>query len=596
MKTTTRLKALGALALLATGTSIAGTEYRVGPDCAFTTIQAAVDVIPFQGSGIIKVVAGTYDESVFIDSKSVQLTGGFADCTATEPTGSSTINAAGTGFPVIRFRQLSGVAEPERDLRLNNLFLANGTGIEGGTIPYPGGGLSVWTSVDRVANVYLDTVSVAYNQSEFEGGGIALLGEGSGSLEIRRSHIHSNQVTGTNPRGGGVFCEGDYSILMVGGSIILNVAGTDGGPFGHGGGLYLDGCNFGWPTQGILSPEYGELGFNIAHGNGGGLFATGGAEVVLVGAHEDLINSTRPMRIQNNQALAGAPSGKGGAIYATGVDTSVTVYMGWIHDNQASRYGGAISVGESASVLVARGLLQCHHPRNCSRIFNNHAESGGGAVFVWPDGEAAISRTIVQDNTTGTSGPIEARGVLAVRSSGFIQMLNSLMHGPVGAGFALAMEDGEIWVRYSTIADTESQAIFGVMGEPTLVIQGSITHETGSADMAYQTGPFGETMSVFAYCLITHDEGLSLLPDSSVNHTLVADPEFADRAGGSFYLQSSSPAINFCHADPPSPFVDLDWNPRGLCHSTDEACGADVYDLGAYELALRLFSDRFEAP
>lgn len=596
MKITTGFKALGALAVLVTGSTMAAAEYRVGPGCTFTTIQAAVDFIPFQGSAAIKVVAGTYNESVFIDSKSVHLTGGYANCTAAEPTSMSTINAAGTGLPVIRFRQLSGVAAPERDLHLNNLFLTNGTGSVAGTLPYPGGGLSVWTNADRVANVYLDLVSVAFNQSAFEGGGIALLGDGSGTLEIRRSHIEQNQVTGSNPRGGGLFCEGNYLILMTGGSIIRNVAGTAGGPFGHGGGLYLDGCNFGWWTQGALSPGYGELGYNTAHGSGGGLFATGGAQVFLLGVHEDMVTSSRPLRIQNNQALAGAPSGKGGAIYATGADTSVRVDRGWIHDNQASRYGGAISVGESASVLVARERSQCHHPRNCSRIFNNHADSGGGAVFVWPDGEAGISRTMVQNNTTGTSGPIEVRGVLAARNGGLIHLASSLVNGPVGAGFALALEGGEAWMIYSTIADTDSQANFGLMGEPSLFIVGLIIHETGATDMVTRTGPVSSAMTVIADCLISHDEGLSALPGASVSRQLVTDPEFVDRAGGSFYLRSSSPAINYCDVEPPSPIVDLDWNQRGVCHSTEAACGANVYDLGAYELATRLFSDRFEAP
>jgi hypothetical protein len=596
MKTTTGLKALGILVFLATGSSMAGTEYRVGPGCAFSSIQEAVNVIPFQGSGVINVVAGSYEESVFIDSKNVHLTGGYADCTATEPTGLSTINATGTGLPVIRFRQLSGTAEPERELRLSNLFLINGTGTDAGTIPYPGGGLSVWTGIDRIATIYLDIVSVAFNESAFAGGGIALLGDGAGSLEISRSHIEQNQVAGTNPRGGGLYCEGDYAIKMIGGSIIRNVAGTDGGPFARGGGMYLDGCRFGWPTQGALSPDYGELGYNTAYGNGGGLFATGGAEVGLAGAHEDVVTSTRPMRIQNNRALAGAPSGKGGAIYATGADTRVVVDRGWIHDNRASRYGGAISVENFANVLVTRARSECHHPKNCSRIFNNHAENGGGAVFVWPDGEAEIIRTMVQDNTTGTSGPIDARGALAVRSGGFIQLVNSLMHGPVGDGFALAMDGGEAWLRYSTIADTESQAIFGYMGEPDLAIQASIIHETGTTDIANQTGPISLTMSVFALCLMTHEEGLSSLPGADINRAVVADPEFVDRAGGSFYLRSNSPAINFCDSDPPLPAVDLDWNQRGRCHSTDEACGDDVYDLGAYERAVGIFSDRFETP
>jgi hypothetical protein len=44
--------------------------------------------------------------------------------------------------------------------------------------------------------------------------------------------------------------------------------------------------------------------------------------------------------------------------------------------------------------------------------------------------------------------------------------------------------------------------------------------------------------------------------------------------------------------------VDLEWNPRGICHSVNPPlCLVDqIYDLGAYELPLGIFRDRFESP
>lgn len=131
MKAVMLLIATVVLALLTAGTVRAGPlEYRVGPGRTYSTIQDAQDAVnasAFEGTSVIRIVAGSYKESVFIDSKNVQLIGGHADCTSTEPSGSSTINAFGTGLPVVRFRQLSGVSEPSRDLHLNNLFLLNGT-------------------------------------------------------------------------------------------------------------------------------------------------------------------------------------------------------------------------------------------------------------------------------------------------------------------------------------------------------------------------------------------------------------------------------------------------------------------------------------
>lgn len=583
----------GILAMLTPGPAHAGTVYRVGPGCAFATIQAAVDAIPFQGSGIVRIVTGSYNESVLIDSKNVQLIGGHADCIASEPDSLSSISATGTGLPVVRFRQLSGIEDPSRDLHLINLFLVNGTGTDAGAIPYPGGGLSVWTNPDRIANVYLDLVGVSFNESEYEGGGIALLGDGGGSVLIDKSTITRNEVSGASPRGGGLFCEGDYSITMLGGAITHNVAGSDGEPIGRGGGLYFDGCDFVWFTEGASSPDDGELGFNTAYGNGGGLFATGGSEVVLYGAHADSTISTRPLRIQNNQALAGAPSGKGGAIYAIGTDTYVRVDRGWIHDNHASRYGGAVSVEDSAAVLIDRSSHVCHQPRNCSRIFNNHAEAGGGAIFVWPNGAAFIHHTMVHNNTTGTKGPIEVRGVLTARVNGELAIANSLIYGAVGAGFAVAVEDAVANMYSSTIADTESQAIFGLMGDPILQISRSVIHETGTTGMVLQTGPISLTPVISADCLISHSDGLSTLPGATITRSQVTDPEFVDRSNGLYYLQPDSAAINFCSGPPAGSLRDMDWNLRGISHS-GQPDQYGPYDLGAYEFPLGIFNDRFE--
>lgn len=47
MKAATFLILTGIFAMLASGMVHSGMVYRVGPGCAFATIQAAVDAIPF---------------------------------------------------------------------------------------------------------------------------------------------------------------------------------------------------------------------------------------------------------------------------------------------------------------------------------------------------------------------------------------------------------------------------------------------------------------------------------------------------------------------------------------------------------------------
>jgi len=594
LTTSKRWLALAMIALISLLTEpiAAGSTYRVGAGCTYTSIQDAIDAIPVLGTGEIRVRSGTYTENLIISRKNVQLIGGHSNCVSTTPTGTSSINGSEGTSPVIAFFVNSGAADLSVSLTLERLVLLNGTG----NILAKGGGLSVFTSSDRFAQVSLINSVVRQNQTSFFGGGIAL--EGSGSLTLlENSQIHDNTVTGKNPDGGGLYCAGDYTILAFGGSIFGNTAGQSIVNNARGGGIFLDDCDLTWYAQtAITTSDDASLRSNIVYGNGGGLYARGGAQVDLRGSSFSFSGpaSVRPLRIHDNRAervtVQGITrGGSGGGVFANGAGTEVTVDRAWTYNNEAGAAGGGFVVEFGAVLEVLRSSQICHTPRNCSRVFDNYGRIAGGAVDSF-DAEVIIRRTIVARNDS-EFGDITTRGSIDGFGS-VIRILDSLIYGDVGPGHAVSAWDSTLFIVRSTIADTRpSRAVLGFNGDSSLTLTDSIVHETGAIDIVNVDGG---TLTATNSCVMWHDDALASFGSNS--NTVVADPRFIDRANDSYYLRPDSPAINYCGFEPAPPAVDLDWNPRGICHSVPvPVCPVDqIYDLGAYELPLIIFQDRFE--
>lgn len=593
------LIAASALALFHPDAAPAGTTYRVGPGCTYSTIQAAVDAIPAGGAGAILVRTRSlpYGEQIEIINKSVQLRGGYNDCTSTDPSGVSAIdpglNAAYSSSPAVSFSVTDTAAATGHRLDVFDFDIIGSRGETGTGGSYTlGGAIRVWTDSGRNANVVLSSTWIYHNHSVVEGGGISLNGGGNGTLDLIDSRIFDNEVTDTltGAGGGGLYCRGGYHIRMVGGDISSNRSARSGG------GMYLtNGCEFSW-YAGAAGQGTARLSDNQADYRGGGIYAWGGAKVRLIGAHLVLFGdprSTRPLRIHDNQA-----SGNGGAIFAFGAGTEVVVDRAWIYNNTSLSSGGAAMVGGDAVLFVHHiGEDVCHSARNCSRVFGNFATHSGGAVRAFNGGQVRIWNTKIQDNITGAVGANDFRGDLVAGNLSNVTLVNSLISRTLSAtpsGHALVANDGAIFVLWSTIADTRpasSLGVIGLRGAAALGISNSIIHE------ANETVPivtsYGGTPTLDCACVIWHDDALGEMGCNA--RTEVADPSFVSRENGLYYLQPGSPAINYCDIPPFSPDIDLDWNPRGVCHSTDGTCSdGNIYDLGAYELPLGVFSDRFE--
>lgn len=564
---------------------------RVGNDesCDFASIQEAINEIEIGESGVVLVNSGTYHESVAWFDRGVLLWGGYAGCDDNDRQGVSTIDASGTEQSALGFGVSLAV---DQLLWLSRFELTGGSGL---VEAHRGGGLSVFTSqAGRATNVILQRTAVIGNSSSGRGGGVALHGQGGGSLTIMDgSRIGSNTVAGKGlSAGGGLYCEGNYHIEIIGGTIHDNVAGVENSDSNSGGGgMFLSGCDLAWwSDEAATLGDEAALRDNVANGAGlgGGILAEGGAIVRLIGAHRsDTIPepvSTRPLLIHGNRAEG--ELGGGGAFMALNADTEITVDRSWIYDNHAESIGGALYI-VGATVVIERSRESCHRPRDCSRISGNSAGDFGGAAFVDIEGaELTVRHTRLRDN--GGSIPFE------VHSGTRLILEDSLLFGDVNADHVFDVNQSQLIIRRSTIADTRPKvSVFRLAGDPDVKIPdaggvtSSIIHESDGSAMVLAAGPvlFEHT------CMLWHDDGLIEFGTSTDNATQVADPLFVDRAAGLYYLTPESPAINVCAQ--PGPLFDLDWNPRGIEHS-GQPITTGPYDVGAYELPLQVFDDRFE--
>lgn len=569
---------------LARGTTV----LRAGSGCTYTTIQAAIDAVPTDGSAMIRLRDQYFGENLSIANKSVELIGGHADCTTSTATGTSTISGVSDGASTILIDNARWDPQPSSTIEvyLQNLDIQNGRGATFG------GGIQVRSRHDAdfsaKTDLTLDNTWVTDNSAS-SGGGISLrnsrAGGDGGQIQLfNGSRIYGNQGSSI---GGGLHCQGNFVIHMLGGDISGNVAGSSESP-GRGGGLHISSCTLTWFAEGSDAGT-GSLHANKAHSHGGGLFAQNGAQISLIGAHFAFTpTSTRPFDIHNNQTSRG----DGGAIHATGVSTEVIVDRGWIHDNVGDWYGGAMIARDGAQIIVEQGSEVCHDRRNCSRIFNNRTNvAGGGAASVSGEGSnITIRKTVLYNNKSGISDSSKAS--LAAFGGGSLRLEDSLVHGPAGPSYTFYSNNGRIRIDRSTVADTlPDNAVFFLQGdEAVLRIYDAIIHEASIRPMlATGTG----TPSVYADCVVWHDNGLEAL--GTITRTTVADPMFVNRTAGRFYLVTGSPAINYCDIPPPSPGVDLEWHSRGIEHS-GQPMVYGPFDLGAYEFPDRLFSDRLEAP
>ena len=426
--------------------------------------------------------------------------------------------------------------------------------------------------------------------------------------------------------GGGIRCDGQtHSIsgrlMNIGNAqISRNHAGTAGG------GIDAHNCPFLMPSGGPFFLALGSdagIFLNTADDRGGGIAASGGSIVVVNGTPTDIIGQPIAGDPDHAAVIASNEANRGGAIYAAGSETVVsigdTAIVGnsAVAENGSSGHGGAIyATGEAMVAFASRtenepcsppefdGLLFVYPP--CNRIRNNHAEGRGGVAFVRNGASLFIHDTFIEGNSVdgnprgGMIYAFNEDDEFADPPPATVLLENTLMTGSEGGGSLLGADpDSEVSVHWSTITENDltgnrgALQAFGAADRPAHVeIVGSIVWDD-DGNVALSTP--SEDSTIEAYCVIGHQDPGSEHFDVTEYYSQI-DPEIQ----GNHRLSFISPAIDYCN-DQPVPDRDLDGRERDLLFDGDtteppNAHPDGIHDIGAFTVQeMELFHDRFEA-
>ena len=554
---------------------------RVGSDaaCSDTDLQSAIDALPAGVENSILVNATTFtSQHVTVDTRKAMIEGGYANCSATAPTSTTTLSGTGhTGDSVLTVKGGSVIY-------LHNLTISHGQEDfdgHGGGIDFAGhgtldinnvvisqnyAGYGAGINVDAsggTAVLILETdVVVNLNTAQFSGGGIRLSGDAQLLMLSDRTLVGSNSAMGTDPSHGGAFKDG------------------------YGGGIEVVA-----PAKAYIgSPGYGALA--AIYGNtaryGGGISLTGagsGHDTPLVLLFTT--DATRPMRISDNAAAV-----TGGGIQLEpnlGVTTdSVPALCAFDFriDNNVAPDGAAIfgdieddgervQLNNFDSMCGERnpglefGAVQCASDVVCNRIDGNRAEDSNGQRTA-----GSIVQVTSYFNVDGVSLLNNRGGRLlrlkpALNYNTFVINNTLMADNDVSAELISVGDDTRFTLENSTLAHNRIDgSVFSTAGSFTL--ERSIIWETASTTLQQSSG------SRNVYDVIAAET--SSLGVSSTIRSL--DPRFIDPAHGDYHLQAASPAVD---ASSTGGGHDLDRHPRAI----DLPLVANFTgsgDLGAYEL------------
>jgi predicted outer membrane repeat protein len=181
----------------------------------------------------------------------------------------------------------------------------------------------------------------------------------------------------------------------------------------------------------------------------------GDPSATLTGNDTDrLIDSNRPLTVENLTFTGGHGLNYGGAIYG---DKTVTAINSTFEDNTAGLYGGAI---------FGYDLVDAES----STFIDNHG-SAGGAISDSGDGVTARNSTFSDNTSTGSAGAILSFGPLVVDGSTFNK------NTAVAGGAAVQSIDDAATITNSTFARNTSSAT-GEFGGAALIRGGTVTQST----------------------------------------------------------------------------------------------------------------------
>ncbi|VAW38214.1 hypothetical protein MNBD_GAMMA01-1206, partial [hydrothermal vent metagenome] len=568
-------------------------DFRVGS----SKIQNAIN----SGASEIRIASNdVYEENIVINNPAINLTlrGGFSSCTAassniqsdlqqdwteiTRPHGQRDSIFKITGLPV------------DNMTVFENIKIVGGDG-QGNT---SGGGIQ-WD--DTESDAVLQNVWLTDGFNMATGGGFSIVSS-STTVILNNAIINNNQ---TNGSGGGIYCN-DFSGQSRFSTIILNtksqLAFNHANQFG-GGAALSDSCllasfagssnpaivnktqnNFN-PNGVIVNAE--GIMLNGAAGSGGGVYLDSGAGLLIHGT--ELCNTSaqcfgdvqNPANVMENTANTNPLTPAtlaGGAIYATGVNTDVTISAAWFNANVANQAsGGAIALFDNANLTINRNGSNCWNPVRCNLFRANQASFAGGVIYN-DNGNVDISHAFFEGNNanlgaamyTVNNAQTNVDASVFHHNGGFPELLSNHLF--------VANSGADYFFKYSTIADNDTNiGIFRIKNDPgtMLLINSSIIDDVNSGPvLAFGLGGSG---FVSAFCVMAHE--ISSLNGSS---NTIDDPEFVDRLNRDYHLSNTSPAIDYCNILTTPTNKDMDFQSQGW-DNPNLSNFLGFYDIGADE-------------
>ena len=289
------------------------------------------------------------------------------------------------GSPTITFRE----ATIERTSADAGIRVSSGTAMLTGAAIVTGGSES-FVSVEQGASLVL---AGSLSASDVKGSESFL--DVSGNLRLHRGA----KVSGwrSSGDGGGIHADGG-TIEMLGGEISGNSAR-------RGGGVCLANGASMTVTAGSISSN--TVGANSSSSYGAGVYVGKGCSFEAVSA-----NSEDPIQMNGNKAQADDyAQAEGGAIYAEGEGTTVTLTGATFDDNRAmstnARGGGAVNAADG----VVLNVTDCTFTDNASFLDGyTGPESGGGTFFIDDDCTFTLTDSTITGGKSRYGGGINLYG------------------------------------------------------------------------------------------------------------------------------------------------------------------------------------------
>ncbi|MEZ5484758.1 MAG: hypothetical protein R3F01_06335 [Lysobacteraceae bacterium] len=542
-----------------------------GIDCDFGTLQAAINAADSGDS--IHMISGAFlllGGGVTVEDKSLSITGGYANCSASIPDPDNPTELVGDGSDSVV--TVDTLMPGSRSVLFRHFVLSGGDGgaAKGGGVDLGGDAL-----------LHLDHVVVEDNQAQY-GGGIRIIG-GADTPTLRLSGGSriggTSSVDGGNNAtqfGGGLHCWGGAQIELIDAAINFNTAVS-------GGGMYLASCDVSTPAPGGSGEGLAEIRGNRVLQSGAGVYAGSPSVVALDSTRQ------RPVRVTGNQADVDSLDmiyGSGGGFYLTDADLQASGVR--IEENHAAR-GGGIYVTNTGSVDMDRGNptgANCAEPIRCSTLSRNTASSSGGAIHS-QNSIVDLRQTFIESNQANNTSVGCLSASLVVLAS--VQISGNVSSQAVSSELLYSNNSG-LDFRNVSIALNDSVRVMRLENTSSAALSDSIFWEPGGAALLQVDG----SSSVNASCLNASESGSIAAETHDPGFWFGSTPPPTIGPPPLLHLADDSPNLDACDAVPvPNPAFDAAGRPR-VQDIGEVPDLAGPLDRGALEWQPPLFVDGFE--